>query len=247
MTAQLSSKVALVTGGARGVGREVVRRLAREGADIAFIYGSSKEAAVETEAELSALGIHAKGYQADLNDPKSLPPIAASVAADFGGINILVNCAGVFPNGIIGEMSFEDYERAMRINLDSVYYLTSEVSQTMQADDRIISISSTLADRAGGAAISVYNATKSGVSSLARSWAHDLAPRGILVNCIQPGHINTDMNPDTTDYHHEMIKRIPLARYAEPGEIAGVVAFLAGPDASYITGTTINVDGGLNA
>jgi 3-oxoacyl-[acyl-carrier protein] reductase len=247
MTAQLKSKVALVTGGARGVGLNVVRRLAREGADIAFIYGSSKAAAGELESELGALGIRAKGYHADLDDPKSLPAVAAAVVADFGRIDILVNCAGVFPNGMIGEMSFEDYERSMRINLDAVYYLTSEVAKSMSAGGRIINISSTLADRAGGAAISVYNATKAGVSSLARSWAHDLAPRGILVNCIQPGHINTDMNPDTTDYHHEMIQRIPLARYAEPTEIAGVVAFLAGPDASYITGTTIDVDGGLNA
>lgn len=247
MAGQLSSKVALVTGGARGVGREVVRRLAREGADIAFIYGASAALADEAVKELEALGVRARGYHADLENPASLPDVAAAVFADFGRIDILVNCAGVFPNGVVGEMTFADYERGMRINLDSVYYLTSAVAASMQAGGRIINISSTLADRAGGAAISVYNATKAGVSSFARSWAHDLAPRGILVNAIQPGHINTDMNPDTTDYHHEMIKRIPLARYAEPVEIAGVVAFLAGPDASYITGTTIDVDGGLNA
>lgn len=247
MAGQLSSKVALVTGGARGVGREVVRRLAREGADIAFVYGTSAARADETVKELEALGVRAKGYHANLENPAELPDVAAAVLADFGKIDILVNCAGVFPNGMVGEMTFADYERGMRINLDSVYYLTSAVAASMQKGGRIINISSTLADRAGGAAISVYNATKAGVSSFARSWAHDLAPRGILVNSIQPGHINTDMNPDTTDYHHEMIKRIPLARYAEPSEIAGVVAFLAGPDASYITGTTIDVDGGLNA
>lgn len=247
MSVHLKSKVALVTGGARGVGREVARRLAREGADIAFIYGASKSAAADVESELSALGIRAKGYHADLDAPQSLPAVAAAVITDFGRVDILINCAGVFPNGMIGEMAFEDYERGMRINLDSVYYLTSEVTKSMPSGGRVINISSTLADRAGGAAISVYNATKAGVSSLARSWAHDLAPRGILVNCIQPGHINTDMNPDTTDYHHEMIKRIPMGRYAEPAEIAGVVAFLAGPDASYITGTTIDVDSGLNA
>jgi 3-oxoacyl-[acyl-carrier protein] reductase len=247
MTKTLNSKVALVTGGARGVGREVVRRLAREGADIAFVYGASRAAASETESELQALGVRAKGYQANLENPEDLPALAAAVMADFGRIDILVNCAGVFPNGMIGDMPFAEYERAMRINLDSVYYLTSEVVKSMPAGARIVNISSTLADRASGAAISVYNATKSAVSSLARSWAHDLAPRGILVNCIQPGHINTDMNPDTTEYHDEMIKHIPLARYSEPAEIAGVVAFLAGPDATYLTGTTIEVDSGLNA
>ena len=247
MTKTLTSKVALVTGGARGVGREVVRRLAREGADIAFVYGASAEAARQTETELAALGVKAKGYHADLDKPDTLPAVAEAVMADFGRIDILVNCAGVFPYGVIGDMAFADYERATRINLDSVYYMTSAVVKGMQPGSRVINISSTLADRASDAGISVYNATKSAVSSLARSWAHDLAPRGILVNCIQPGHINTDMNPDTTDYHHAMIKRIPLARYAEPNEIAGVVAFLAGPDASYINGTTIDVDGGLNA
>lgn len=247
MAEYLRTKVALVTGGARGVGREIVRRLASEGADIAFVYGASKTAAAELEKELAAQGVRAKGYHADLNDPKSLPSVATAIVSDFGRVDILVNCAGIFPNGLIGEMAFDDYERGMRINLDSVYYLTSAIAASMPSGGRIINIASTLADRAGGAAISAYNASKAAVSSLARSWAHDLAPRGILVNCIQPGHINTDMNPDTTDYHHDMIKRIPLARYAEPAEIAGVVAFLAGPDASYITGTTIDVDGGLNA
>lgn len=246
MAKTLEGKIALVTGGARGVGREVVRRLAREGADVAFLYGTSEAAARETETEAETLGVRAKGYHANLENPEALPDVAKAVLADFGRIDILVNCAGIFTVGMIGDIAFPDYERAMNVNLDSVYYLTSEVSKTMQPGSRIINISSTLAERAGGAAIAVYNATKAGVSSLARSWAHDLGARGILVNAIQPGHINTDMNPDTTDYHHEMVKRIPLARYAEPAEIAGVVAFLAGPDAAYITGATINVDGGLN-
>lgn len=246
MTKNLADKVALVTGGARGVGREVVRRLAREGADIAFIYGASEAAARDTESELQAIGVRARAYRADLDKPELLPDVAKSVVADFGRIDILVNCAGIFTVGMLGDVSFADYERAMNVNLDSVYYLTSEVSKSMSSGGRIINISSTLAERAGGPAIAVYNATKAGVSSLARSWAHDLGPRGILVNAIQPGHVNTDMNPDTTDYHHEMVKRIPLARYAMPAEIAGVVAFLAGPDAAYITGATINVDGGLN-
>jgi 3-oxoacyl-[acyl-carrier protein] reductase len=247
MTGMLENKIALVTGGARGVGREVVRRLAADGASIAFLYGASQAAARDMETELQAKGVRAKGYQADLDKPERLPEVAQAVIADFGRIDILVNCAGVFTVGMISEVSFADYQRAMNINLDSVYYLTSEVAKSMQPGSRIINISSTLADRAGGPAIAVYNATKAGVSALSRSWAHDLAPRGILVNVIQPGHINTDMNPDTTDYHHEMIKRIPLARYAEPNEIAGVVAFLAGPDAAYITGASINVDGGLNS
>jgi len=247
MNKPLGSKVALVTGGARGVGREIVRKLAREGADIAFIYGASAGSADAVVKEVTALGVKARGYHAELTKPETLPDIVPQVLRDFGRIDILVNCAGVFSVGMIGDVSFAEYERVMRINLDSVFYLTSEVAKTMEPGSRVICISSTLAERAGGPGVSIYNASKSGVSSLARSWAADLGAKGILVNAIQPGHINTDMNPDTTDYAREMKTRIPLGRYAEPQEIAGVVAFLAGPEASYITGATLNVDGGLNA
>jgi 3-oxoacyl-[acyl-carrier protein] reductase len=244
---KLSSKVALVTGGARGVGRAIVCRLAREGADVAFTFGASAAPAEALAAEIQAAGQRAKAYKADFERPETLPALAAQVVADFGRLDILVNCAGVFTVADIAAATYADYERVMRINLDSVFYLTVEAAKAMPAGGRIICISSTLAERAGGAGVSVYNASKAAVSSLARSWAQDLGPRGILVNAIQPGHINTDMNPDTTDYAAEMRKRIPLGRYAEADEIAGVVAFLAGPDARYITGATINVDGGLNA
>lgn len=247
MSKPLASKVALVTGGARGVGKEVVYRLARDGADLAFVYGTSVASATALVAELRAMGVRAEGYHADLNDPRSLTAIAGRVMDDFGQIDILVNCAGVFSVAGIEEASLEEYERVMRINLDSVFYLTAETVKHMKPGSRVISISSTLADRAGGAGVSIYNASKAGVSSLARSWAVDLAAKGILVNVVQPGHINTDMNPDTTDYAAAMRERIPLGRYAEANEVASVVAFLAGPDASYVTGATINVDGGLNA
>lgn len=247
MSKPLSSKVALVTGGARGVGKEIVQRLARDGADIAFVYGTSADSAKALAGELEALGVKAKGYHADLNEPGSLPAVVSHVLKDFGQLDILVNCAGVFSVAGIEEASLEEYERVMRINLDSVFYLTAEAVKAMQPASRVISISSTLADRAGGPGLSIYNASKSGVSSLTRSWAADLGAKGILVNAVQAGHINTDMNPDTTDYAAEMRTRIPLGRYAEANEVANVVAFLAGPDATYVTGATINVDGGLNA
>lgn len=247
MNKPLNSKVALVTGGARGVGKEVIRRLANDGANIAFVYGQSSDAADAVIAEISALGVKVKSYQADLSEPATLPALVPQVMADFGAIDILVNCAGVFTVGVIEDVEMEEYERVMKINVDAVFYLTSAVAKVMKSGSRIICFSSTLADRAGGPALGVYNASKAAVSALAKAWAADLGPKGILVNSIQPGHINTDMNPNTTDYAAEMKTRIPLARYAEPVELAGVVAFLAGPDASYITGTTLDVDGGLNA
>jgi 3-oxoacyl-[acyl-carrier protein] reductase len=247
MSKPLSSKVALVTGGARGVGKEIVKRLARDGAEIAFVYGTSADSAKALVADLKAMGVEARGYQADLNNPEALPSVVPQVIDDFGRIDILVNCAGVFSVAGIEDVDLAEYERVMRINLDSVFYLTAEAVKAMQPGSRVISISSTLADRAGGPGLSVYNASKAGVSSLTRSWAADLGAKGILVNAIQAGHINTDMNPDTTDYAAEMRTRIPLGRYAEADEVANVVAFLAGPDATYITGATIDVDGGLNA
>lgn len=247
MNMPLKSKVALVTGGARGVGKEVVRKLAAQGADIAFVYGESKDAAEAMIKEISALGVKVKSYQANLSEPTTLAALVPQVVSDLGGIDILVNCAGVFSVGGIEDVEADEYERVMRINMDSVFYLTTAVAKVMKSGGRIINISSTLADRAGGPGLSVYNASKAGISSLSKSWAADLGPKGILVNAIQPGHINTDMNPNTTDYATEMKTRIPLARYAEPQELAGVVAFLAGPDATYITGATIDVDGGLNA
>jgi 3-oxoacyl-[acyl-carrier protein] reductase len=243
----LSKKVALVTGGSRGIGAGIVRRLAAEGAHVAFTYSISEKVANALAREVGKSGVKAKAYRADAAAPKSLPRLIGRVLGDFGGLDILVNNAGVFLEGKIGEIKAADYERLMRINVDAVFVLTNAAVKVMKAGGRIINISSVLGERAAGPGMGVYNASKFAVTGFSRSWAKDLGPRGILVNAVQPGPISTDLNPETGENADIQRARTALGRFGRPEEIAAAVAFLAGPDAAYITGATLNVDGGWNA
>jgi 3-oxoacyl-[acyl-carrier protein] reductase len=243
----LEGKVALVTGGSRGIGAAVVARLVREGARVAFTYSSSEAAARALVKKLATGGGKAKGYRADAAQPKTLPRLIGRVVKDFGGLDILVNNAGVWGGGRIGEIKTADYERVMRINVDAVFTLTNAAVKVMAAGARIVNISSVLGERASGADMGVYNASKFAVTGFSRSWAKDLGGRGILVNAVQPGPVDTEMNPASGENAAHMRGQTALGRYGKPEEIAGAVAFLAGPDATYVTGATLNVDGGWNA
>jgi 3-oxoacyl-[acyl-carrier protein] reductase len=243
----LSKKIALVTGGSRGIGAAIVRRLALEGAQVAFTYSASEKAAKALVKEISGAGAKAKAYRADAAAPKSLTGLIGKILSDFGALHILVNNAGTFLGGRIGEVKLADYERLMRINVDSVFVLTNAAVKAMGAGARIINISSVLGERAAGPDMGVYNASKFAVTGFSRSWAKDLGPKGILVNAVQPGPISTDLNPETGESADVQKARTSLGRFGRPEEVAAAVAFLAGPDATYITGATINVDGGWNA
>jgi len=247
MRKPLRGKTALVTGGSRGIGAAIVRRMAKEGADVAFTYRKSAKAAGVLVKEVSAYGIKAKAYLADGAVPKSMPGLVGKVLKDFGRLDILVNNAGVFLGGRIGEIKAADYERVMRINVDAVFALTNAAVRKMKPGGRIINISSVLGERAAGPEMGVYNASKFAVTGFSRSWAKDLGSQGILVNAVQPGPIDTELNPATGESADYQKARTSLGRFGRPGEIAGAVAFLAGPDATYITGATLNVDGGWNA
>jgi 3-oxoacyl-[acyl-carrier protein] reductase len=166
---------------------------------------------------------------------------------DFERLDILVNNAGVFLGGRIGEVKAADYERVMRINVDAVFALTNAAVRKMRPGGRIINISSVLGERAAGPDMGVYNASKFAVTGFSRSWAKDLGSQGILVNAVQPGPIDTELNPESGESADYQKARTSLGRFGRPEEIAGAVAFLAGPDATYITGATLNVDGGWNA
>jgi len=243
----LNGKVALVTGGSRGIGAAIVRRLAQEGARVAFTYSSSGKAAKALAKEIGAHGAKTKAYAADAAAPKSLPRLVAKVLNDFGRLDILVNNAGVFLGGKVGEVRPADYERLMRINVDAVFMLTNAAVKVMKAGSRIINISSVLGERAAGPDMGVYNASKFAVTGFSRSWAKDLGPKGILVNAVQPGPINTELNPENGENADIQKARTALGRFGRPEEVAAAVVFLAGPDATYITGATLNVDGGWNA
>ena len=247
MRKPLRGKTALVTGGSRGIGAAIVRRMAKEGADVAFTYSKSEKAAGVLVKEVSIYRIKAKAYLADGAAPKSMPGLVGKVLKDFGRLDILVNNAGVFLGGRIGEIKAADYERVMRINVDAVFTLTNAAAGKMKPGGRIINISSVLGERAAGPDMGVYNASKFAVTGFSRSWAKDLGPQGILVNAVQPGPIDTDLNPEAGDSADYQKARTALGRFGWPEEIAGAVAFLAGPDATYITGATLNVDGGWNA
>ena len=245
---QLQGKTALVTGGSRGIGAAIVRKLAEAGADVAFTYRKSDETARQLVDELRGLGVRASAYQADAGKPESLPEMVQAVADDFGGLDILVNNAGIPGSGMIGEIEYGKYRHTMAVNVDAVFTTTNAAVKVMSDGGRIINIGSILGERASTSGMSIYNASKFAVAGLSRSWAKDLGPRGILVNAVQPGPIDTDLNPsDDSEKASFMRGMTALGRYGTAEEVAALVVFLAGPDAGNITGATLNVDGGWNA
>ncbi|HEU5047207.1 MAG TPA: 3-oxoacyl-ACP reductase family protein [Rickettsiales bacterium] len=247
MSKTLSGKTALVTGGSRGIGAAIVRRLARDGAQVAFTYGKSAAEAESLVKELTATGAKAKAYRADAADAKALSALVQNVLKDYSSIDILVNNAGVAEGGLIGEITLEQYNKVFSVNVEAVFALTNEVVPHLKSGSRIVNISSILGERAIMPAFGVYNASKFAVTGFTRSWAKDLGAKGILVNAVQPGPIATDMNPEDSDHADSQRAMTALGRYGRPEEIAAAVSFFAGPDASFITGATLNVDGGANA
>ncbi|PZQ58687.1 MAG: oxidoreductase [Sphingomonas taxi] len=242
----LARKTALVTGGSRGIGSAIARRLAAEGATVAITYAGNKVAADATVAAIESAGGTAYAFRADAADPVSQRAGVEQAATTLGGIDILVHNAGVAEFSAIAEDTDETYDRQFGVNVKGLHVGTRAALPHLRDGGRIILIGSISGEMAFPAT-SVYSATKAAVAALARGWAKDLAPRNILVNTVQPGPIDTDMNPADGEFAQHMLGFIPLGRYGKVEDIAGAVAFLAGPDAGYITGTTLNVDGGAAA
>ncbi len=247
MIKPLKGQNILVTGGSRGIGAAIVRRVAYDGANVGFTYGRSVTEARDLEKALSDEGVTTRAYPADAAKSHALPALIDRFIKDFSRLDVLVNNAGVFSGGAIGEIDAAEYQRVMQINVEAVFMLTNAAVRVMQPGSRIINISSVLGERAAVAGLSTYNASKFAVTGFSRSWAMDLGARGILVNAVQPGPINTEMNPEDGENADQMRRQTALGRFGQPNEVAGMVSFLAGPDATYITGATLNVDGGWNA
>ncbi len=247
MIKPLKGQNILVTGGSRGIGAAIVRRVAYDGASVGFTYGASAAEARDLERTLAEEGVEARAYLADAAKPADMATLIDRFVENFSRLDVLVNNAGVFGSGTIGDFDPDEYARIMQINVTAVFMLTNAAVRVMQPGSRIINISSVLGERAAVAGLSVYNASKFALTGFSRSWAKDLGEQGILVNAVQPGPINTELNPEDGENADMMCRQTALGRFGQPHEVAGIVAFLAGPDATYITGATINVDGGWNA
>ncbi len=247
MNKKLSGKAALVTGGSRGIGAAIARSLADEGADVAISYVSNVDKAKSLVRELQEKGVRAVAFQADQASTDEVAALVRKVAAHFGHLDILVNNAGVFITGPVGEVKAEDVARQFAVNVGGVNAAVREAAQLMKEGGRIISIGSMGGTSSPWPGIADYSATKAAVAAYTRGWARDLGPKGITVNTVQPGPIDTDMNPDDGDFAAAQKAKTALGRYGTSEEVAAAVAFLASPEAAYITGSVITVDGGFNA
>ncbi|WP_074632570.1 3-oxoacyl-ACP reductase family protein [Nitrosospira multiformis] len=243
----LQNKCALITGGSRGIGAAIVKRLAREGANVALTYVSKPDQANETVAAAQALGVRALAIQADSADAKAVVAAVERTVEELGGIDILVNNAGIALMAPIDDYRLEDFDRMLAVNLRAVFVATQAAVRHMKTGGRIINIGSCNADRMPFAGGAVYAMSKAALTGLVKGLARDLGPRGITINNVQPGPTDTDMNPAKGDFAEMLRKVMALPRYGSVDEIAAMVAYLAGPEAGFVTGASLAIDGGFTA
>src|ERR1700738_2634215 len=243
-SAPLAGRRALVTGGSRGIGAGIVRRLAPDGAAVAFTYREAKGPANDLEQEIIGSGGMAWAVQADSADPEALRSAISETVARFRGLEVLVNNAGTSHMAPIEEFPMAEYDRLLAVNVRAVFVAIQAALPHLGEGGRLITIGSVLADRAPISGISVYSLTKAAVAGLSRNLARELGPRGITVNTVQPGPVATDANPDTGEFADAVRSATAVGHYGQPRAIADDVPFLAGAETRVVTGATWNVDGG---
>ncbi len=244
---RLKDQVAIVTGGSRGIGKAICQAFAAEGAKIAVLYRGSKEAADQLVQELKAKGTDAQGWQVDVADAAAVQKCLDEIMKTFGRVDILVNNAGIIKDGLFMQMDPAHWNAVINTNLGGTFHFCRGVVEWMfrQRKGRIINISSVAADRVNRGQAN-YVASKGAINALTKALAIELASRGITVNAIAPGFIETDMSETVRNMAGDAIKKmIPMRRYGKPEDIAKVATFLASDDSAYITGQVITVDGGL--
>ena len=240
-------RVALVTGGSRGIGAAIAERLARDGFDVLITYQKSADAAQKVIEKVKGHGVRGDAFASDAGDAAQASKVVDEAVKRFGRLDVLVNNAGVLEGGPLPDVSDEAFDRQFAVNVKATFLAARAAAKVLPDGGRIINIGSILGERIPMPGISIYSATKFAVAGLTRGWARDLGPKGITVNAVQPGPIATDMNPDSGDFADLQRSMIANGRYGQPDDVAEAVAFLASPAARQINGTTINVDGGMIA
>ena len=243
----LNDKVALVTGASRGIGAAIAKRLAADGASVAITYARSPEGAARVVGEIEAGGGKAIAIQADATDAAAVESAVEKVVSTFGKLDILVNNAGTGIPKPFEDTTLDEINQVVDLNVRGLFIATKAALKHLSDGGRIISIGSCLSERAATPGLVVYAATKAAVKMFTQGLSRELGPRGITVNSIQPGPIDTDLNPADDEWAEPQVALTALKRYGSVEEVAPLVAFVAGPEASYITGANLTVDGGTNA
>ena len=244
---ELMGKHALVTGGSRGIGAAIVLELASKGADVAFSYQSRADSAAETVRQIEARGRRGIAIQADSGNPADVKRLVEEAVAKLGGLDILVNNAGTARIGTIAEISLEDIDTLLNANVRGTILASQAAIPHLPGGGRIVTIGSNIAERVPFPQLTMYALTKSAHLAFTRGLARELGPRNITVNLVQPGPIETDLNPAEGDLYQQNVRNASLGRVGQPAEIAAVVGFLASAAASFVTGSIVTADGGSNA
>jgi 3-oxoacyl-[acyl-carrier protein] reductase len=247
MNMKLEGKVAVITGGSRGIGAAIAKRLARDGAKVAITYAKGADAAASVIKEIERDGGKAIAIQADATDAEAVTAAVEKTVTTLGGLDVLVNNAGTAIPKPFEETTLEEMDRLLNINVRGVFVATQAALKHMKRGSRIITIGSCLGERVMTPGLVPYSATKGAVKIFTQALSRELGSRGITVNNVQPGPIDTELNPATSEWAEPQKANTALGRYGHVDEIAAMVAFLAGPESSYITGTNLTVDGGTNA
>jgi 3-oxoacyl-[acyl-carrier protein] reductase len=243
----LQGKRALVTGASRGIGAAIAKTLAAEGADVAITYEKSADRANEVISAIRDLGRKGVAIQADSADVSAVQSSVEKTVRELGGLDILVNNAGILRVGGLKDNSLEDIDALLDVNVRSPIVASKAALAHLNKGGRIITIGSYFADRVPAPVLTVYSASKSAMVAFTKGLARELGPQEITVNLVQPGSIDTDMNPAHGPFGDALRQFMALGHYGKPDDIANAVAFLASEKAKYITGTTLTVDGGANA